>query len=403
MKHTSQIQSLWRLFRKMLWLQALFFISLISFVQAQEIIFAVPAENFGYAFNVKKLSASGANGNSALGLTETSLITGGVKLPAGPYTLFLRTFAPSGDKDGFFVEINGQRTRRTAPIGAWSCLAFPFVLLEDGEGLFSIIGQEPGVLFDDVVLVKGSLRDSGIDTTKFVSSHSGERVGIQGLTRLKMPCRLREFPLADISADAQESFEALPAQGLVGEAHLGAGYKGQGLVLEMPDGRFDWNVSALGALPAGTIAFWTRPRPAAQIWIDQGWHYFLHGQPRQPEGVRLDLSRRPDIQLQLSISTAQHTETLSLRTEHMDLQKWHHVLVSWDFRGERQYIWLLLDGQGMQAFFPRAFPPLEFRFLQFGNTPSMDNIPFLPLDGSLDEIIISCTAITEWLAQEEAQ
>lgn len=403
MKYTSQRQNLWRLFKQMLWLQALFFTCFTSFVAAQEIIFAVPAENFGYAFNVKKLSAPGANGNNALVLAETSIITGGVKLPAGAYTLFLRTFAPSGDKDGFFVEINGQRTRRTAPIGSWSCLAFPFALQKDGEAFISLIGQEPGLWLDDVVLVKGSLRDSDIDTTKLVSSHSSERVGIQGLTRLKMPCRLREFPLADINADAQESFEAEPKRGLIGEAHLGAGYKGQGLVLQMPDGRFDWNVSSLGALPAGTIAFWIRPRPAAQIWIDQGWHYLLHGQPRQPEGARLDLSRRPDIQLQLSFSTAQHIETLSLRTEHLDLQQWHHVLVSWDFRGERQYIWLLVDGQGMQAFFPRVFSPLEFRFLQFGNTPSMDNIPFLPLDGSLDEILISRTAITEWLAQEDEQ
>jgi len=386
----------------------LLLVGLPLWAQAPEVVLAVAAECYGVAAGLTTTQAPGANGGIAMALSDSSTIAGGVELQPGPYTLVLRTFAPAGDQDGFFVEIAGTRTRRTAPIGSWGTLAFPFTVAKAGQVLICIIGQEPGMLVDDVALVKGTVKDGQVDTTKLVAAGGGAKVGFEGLTRLRTACRLRDFPPKIEKPALQEDFEAGP-RGVVGEHRLAPGHTGQGLVLDMPDGRFDMDTAALGPLPVGTVEWWVRPRPAAQVWADQGWHYFLHGAPAAAGGPRLDLSRHPSTQLQLALSAGETRESLALSTGSLDLQEWHHLLVSWDLRGERQHLWLMLDGKGFQAFFPaaeggrKAFAPLQLSALQFGNTPSGDDIPLLPMDGAMDEVRVTTSSVADRLVGEGGQ
>lgn len=361
---------------------------------------AAPAEQYGQASSIARVQPEGANGGFAVALSGDSIIAGGLQLPAGPYTFILRTFAPAGDQDGLFVEINGARTRRTVPIGQWATVALPFTLDKPSQVTLTIIGQEPGLLVDDVVVVKGTHADGAVDTTKLVAAAGGEQVGLKDLQRLRTACKLAEFPSAPPARLlCREDFEKLPP-GVSGEHALAPGHAGQGLVLKMPDGRFDMALSSQ-AMPAGTVEWWVRPRPAAQIWLDQGWHYFLHAAPAA--GPRLDLSRLPATNLQLSLSAGDRNESLQIATGNLDLQEWHHLLVSWDLRGDRQYLWLLVDGNGFQSFFPKSFDAPRFSSLQFGNTPSGDNIPLLPMDGGLDEIRVSPEPVSARLAGEVAK
>ncbi len=152
-----------------------------------------------------------------------------------------------------------------------------------------------------------------------------------------------------------------------------------------------------------------QPRPAAQVWTDQGWHYFLHGAPVVAGGTRLDLSRHIASSLELALSAGETREAVTVPTGNLDLQAWHHLLVSWDLRGERQYLWLLLDGKGFQSFFPateggrKALGPLQLGALQFGNTPSGDDIPLLPMDGAVDEVRVTTTSVADRLVGEGGQ
>ena len=374
--------------------------------QAPEVVLAVAAERYGVAGGVTLTKLPGANGGLAVALSDSSTIAGGLELQPGPYTLVLRTFAPAGDQDGFFVEIAGARTRRTAPIGSWGTLAFPFTVGKPGQVLISVIGQEPGMLVDDVVIVKGTVKDGQVDTTKLVAADGGERAGFQGLTRLRTACRLRDFPPKIEQPALSQDFETAPP-GVVGEHRLAPGHAGQALILDMPDGRFDLDTAALGALPTGTVEWWVKPRPAAQVWWDQGWHYFLHGAPVEgPDTIRptrLDLSRSPSTQLQLTLAAGDVNEALALSTGNLDVNEWHHLLVSWDLRGDRQYLWLMVDGKGFQAFFPKTLNPLHLRALQFANTPSGDNIPLLPMDGAIDEVRVTTTSVADRLVGEGGQ
>lgn len=363
---------------------------------------AAPADQYGQAFSIARVQADGANGGFAVALSGDSVIAGGLQLPAGSYTFILRTFAPAGDQDGLFVEINGARTRRTVPIGQWATVALPFTLDKPGQVTLTVIGQEPGLLVDEIAVVKGTHADGAVDTTKLVAAAGGGQVGLADLQRLQTACRLATFPPAPGRVLCGEDFEKLPP-GVSGEHALAPGHAGQGLVLKMPDGRFDMALSgpAAAAMPAGTVEWWVRPRPAAQVWLDQGWHYFLHAAPAA--GPRLDLSRSPSTQLQLSLSAGDRRESLQINTGNLDLQEWHHLLVSWDLRGDRQYLWLLVDGKGFRSFFPKAFEAPRFTSLQFGNMPSSDNIPLLPMDGGLDEIRVSPEPVSARLAGEVAK
>jgi hypothetical protein len=365
-----------------------------------DVIFAVPAEQYGLASGTTPTVADGAHGGTALQMTDMSALAGAVDLQPGDYTLLVRVFAPAGDADGFFVEIGKERIRRTAPIGRWGVLAYPVTVKQPQQLGLSVIGQEPGMLVDDVVLVRGSFKDDAVDTGPLLPAAGTARVGASGLTRLMSGCRLAErVPLLRPKSIIAERFETVPA-GVTGEHHTGPGHAGQAVFLDLPDGRFDMSAAALGPMPCGTIEWWVKPRPAAQVWLDQGWHYFLHAAAsRRDAGTRFDLSRLPTTQLQLAVTQGDRRETIQLSTTAADLQQWHHLLVSWDFTEQRQTLWLMLDGVGQQLFFPKTFDTPTFSSLQFGNRPADGDMPYLPMDGGLDQIAVSRVPVTPRLAR----
>lgn len=211
-----------------------------------------------------------------------------------------------------------------------------------------------------------------------------------------VPCKLRTFPPPAAEPGniiLREDFETASAT-VTGEHRYAPGRTGQGLYLDMPDGRYELPLGQPRTMPTGTIEWWAKPRPAAQVWSDQGWHYFLHCAPPQPGGVRFDLSRSPATQLQISASCGDQKQSVWIKPGGADVQQWHHLLVSWDFSGERQSLWLLLDGAGGSVTFPRAFAPPVWSSLQFGNTPAGEDIPFLPMDGGIDDLRVSSDPVT---------
>lgn len=221
--------------------------------------------------------------------------------------------------------------------------------------------------------------------------------------------RLAQTPEAPFETQAttvyQQDFEAQPA-GASGEFHLGEGRWGQGLHMNMPDGRYDVDASELGLDATGTVEWWVRPRPAAQAWWDQAWRFFLHLRPAAPAGFQLDLWRHPRTELRLNASMGlvpfwpidEPDEHIQIRTRNLDIEQWQHLLVSWDLTGDRQRVWLLLNGEGQELSVPAGtFTPAGFASIEFGNRPSTWDLPYIPMDGAIDEIHVSNVSVAERL------
>ena len=370
-------------------------------------------ENYGQSSGLTPVELPDASGGYAMALgDESSGATGGVKLAPGQYTLLLRAWAPAGDQDGFFVEIGGSRERRVAPGPMWTVMAYNFMVEKPGVVVMSIIGQEPGLAVDQISVARGTYRTGELKMSDVPGETVAEgRVGMAELPRLKSECSLKALPDAPFRSDAStvlhESFDGA-VTGAVGDHQQVEGKFGKALYLSMPDGRFDVDASKLDIGPVGTIELWARPRPGQRLWHDQGWHYFLHCEPAGGKGFRLDLSRHPRTNLQLTAAMGgkpmdkdlDPREDLQVSTNDLDVEAWHHMLVSWDLTGERQYLWLMVDGRGAQMFFGKRFdPPARFSKIEIGNTPSGWDVPYLHIDGAIDELKISNVSVAERLAQ----
>lgn len=370
-------------------------------VPAADVLLRQEFETFGVGSGLTQQALPGASGGTAMALSAEAMVVGAWRLAAGDYTLLLRMYAPAGDQDGFFVEINGTRTRRTAPIGNLGVVAFPFRAKADEANVLQVIGQEPGLLVDQVALVRGTYNDDGVDFAALPAA-AAEGVTMADIPRLVTPARLQELPQTAFAPGAgtvyHQSFDG-PVAGMGGEHHEGEGKWGQALYLDGPDGRWDLEARALKLGPVGTIEWWVKPRPAQRLWHDQGWHYFLHGKPAAAGWLQLDLDRTPATGLRLRVSEGQATETLQLGTSSAKLDEWHHLLVSWDLTGERQFLWLLFDGVGVCSHFPRSFTSAAFESLQFCNTPAGQDMPMLPTDGGIDEVHVTSASISGRLAK----
>jgi len=381
-------------------------------VREADVVLKVEIENYGHTKGLKPVGLPDSSGGYAMvfGDERTSAM-GGVKLEPGEYSLLLRAWAPAGDQDGFFVEIDGERQRRVAPQGRWTVKAYNFKATKARVVPISIIGQEAGLAVDQLAVVRGTFKTGQLKMAQVPGETAKGKVGLEELPRLVSACALKELPKAPFKDDAntilRESFDGKVA-GAVGDHHSVDGKFGEALHLDMPDGRFDIDASDLELGPTGTIEFWIRPRPAQRLWHDQGWHYFLHCKPADGKSFQLDLSRHPRTQLQLTASRGDGPpykpddgprERVRLSTGNLDVEAWHHLLVSWDLTGEKQHLWLLIDGEGMQSFFEPAFKAAGFGKIEIGNTPSGWEVPFLSIDGAIDELKISNVSVADRLAE----
>ena len=379
-------------------------------VPPEDVMLHAALEDYGLGGGLTPVELDGASGGTAMAMAADARVSGALDLQPGSYTLLLRTWAPAGDADGFFVEIAGQRTRRTAPIGRWGVLAYPFEVAQAGLVMVEVIGQEEGMTVDRIAVVRGTHADGSVDFALLPAPAQDRAVSPDRLPLTRMPVRLAHLPDAPFVSDEttvyHQSFEEMP-EGASGEHSAGEGRWGQGLHMSMPDGRFDVDASALDLGAAGTVEWWLKPRPAARVWWDQAWRYFLHARPAQLGGFQIDLSRHPVTALRLSASQgldpygpiAGPDEKIELDTRHLDVEQWQHMLVSWDLTGERQRIWLLLNGEGWELSVPAGtFQHGPFHSIEFGNRPSDWDTPFLPMDGAIDEILVTRASVAERLA-----
>jgi len=378
-----------------------------------DVLLKVELQNYGQTSGLTPVQLPDASGAYAMALgNEATGATGGLKLDPGKYTLLVRAWAPAGDQDGFYVEIDGKRDRRVAPGTTWTVLAYNFEVEKASVVPIAIIGQEAGLAVDQIAVVKGTYETGQLKMADVPGETVAEgSVGLADLPRMTTGCSLKAVPEAPFARDANtalhQSFDGDVA-GAVGDHWEVEGKFGKALYLSVPDGRFDVDASGLGIGPAGTVEFWVRPRPGQRLWHDQGWHYFLHCKPAGGKGFQLDLSQHAITELRLTASMGGRPmdkdldprEDLQMRPDGLDVEAWHHMLVSWDLTGERQYLWLIVDGQGVQVFFEKRFDPaVKFSSIEIGNTPSGWDIPHLHIDGAIDELKISNVSVASRLAQ----
>ena len=361
----------------------------------------------------ERLSPAIYDGVTGMAFPATGLAMAGLELETGDYTLLVHCYAPAGDQDGFFVEIEGRQTRRTAPIGRWGTLAYPFTTEKAGKVGISIIGQEPGMTVDAVAVVKGTHQDNDPRFDQVPGEMKrGVEIKIEDLPRLALTVTLAEKAEGPLTADEHtvyiEHFDA-ECNGVTGDYHWGEGQFGQALYLDVPDGRFAVDASGFDLAGEGTVEWWVKPRPAQQLWSDQGWHYFLHCRAKDDKGLQLDLSRHPKSQLRLIASSSEGPyfppdkpgtrEWAEMSTSSLAFDIWHHVLVSWKIGEERTHLWVMVDGVGRQSFFPTQHSPAGFSAIEFGNTPSHWDVPYLFIDGGIDEIRIQNISVADRLAK----
>jgi hypothetical protein len=379
-------------------------------VSPEDVVMKLEIERYGVCSGLEATKVEGAAGGVAMALAKPdSGARGAVKLAPGDYTLLVRVWAPAGDQDGFYVDVRDQRDRRVPPSQrSWHTLAYSLTVREQETVPIAVVGQELGLVVDQIAIVRGTYETDDVRTVDLPGGEAEDaQVSPDDLPRLVAPARLAELPASPFAASQDtllhESFEE-PPEGVSGAHHMVEGKFGKAVHLGVPDGRFVADASKMEFGGKGTIEFWLRPRPAQRLWWDQGWHYFIHCEPAEDSGpgaLSLSLSRLPATQLQLSASVpgGDKTEAIRISTNSVDADAWHHLLVSWDMTGKRQRLWLLLDGVGQQVFFEPIFEPTAFARIEIGNTPLSSDLPFLFLDGAIDELQISKVSVADRLAE----
>ena len=58
-----------------------------------------------------------------------------------------------------------------------------------------------------------------------------------------------------------------------------------------------------------------------------------------------------------------------------------------------------MDGVGKESFFPETHRATGFTTIELANTPSEWDVPFLPMDGGIDELRIRNISVADRLAQ----
>ena len=380
-------------------------------VPADDVILYCEVEKFGLVRDLSPIELPGASGGQAMQMTRpTSGAWAVVRLEPGDYTLLLRVWAPAGDQDGFFVVIRDKRDRRVPPgQKRWHTMAYNLTVEAPEQVLLAVVAQELGFVVDQVAVVRGTF-ETDQARMEDLPGKPGEGIAPDpdALPRMETSARLASLPAPGLPpADGMvfaEDFEGEFA-GARGVWALVDGPTGKALNVGVPDGRYVVNLEALDLARTGTVEFRVKPREAQQLWWDQGWHYLLHLEPAETQdgsGVALGLYRRPDVQLRLEAKSPDGKETdgANVSTSGLDNTAWHHILVSWDLAGERQRLWLLVDGDGKQVEFQRKLAPGAFRQLEIGNSPEFSGLPYLFLDGAIDELRVSQGSVAGRLAAQ---
>ncbi|NSW56673.1 MAG: hypothetical protein HPY44_11700 [Armatimonadetes bacterium] len=379
-------------------------------VPSDDVLLYCEVEKFGLVRDLSPIEIPGASGGQAMQMTRsTSGVWAVMGFEPGEYTLLLRVWAPAGDQDGFFVDIRDKRDRRVPPTQRrWHTMAYNITVDAPEQVLLAAVAQELGFVVDQVAVVRGTFQTDQV-RMEDLPGKPGEGIAPDpdALPRMETSARLASLPVPG-TPPAQdvvfaEDFEGR-FTGAKGVTALVDGPTGKALNLGVPDGRFVVSLGALDLGPTGTVEFRVKPREAQQLWWDQGWHYLLHLEPASPDGsgVSLGLYRRPDVQLRLEAKSADEKETegANVSTSGLDNTAWHHILVSWDLTGERQRLWLLVDGDGKQVEFRRKLAPGAFRQLEIGNSPESSGLPYLFLDGAIDEVRVSKESVAGKLAAQ---
>lgn len=369
-----------------------------------DVVLVEEIENFGQTTGLDPVGMDDASGKLAMALNSPeSIAQGAVRLAAGKYTVLVSVWAPAGDQDGFYVDIRDVRDRRVPPgQRAWHTMAYSLETTAKEVVPIAVIVQEVGLRVDQIAVVKGAFKTDEIRALDVPRGKmQGVQVKLEDLPRLARRAHLASVPEAPLQLGTdtlmQRSFDT-EAEGATGAHELVEGKFGQALYLGAPDGRLVLDSSKLAFGAEGTIEFWVRPRPAQRLWWDQGWHYFLHCEPAegQPEqAVSVDISRHPSTQLRATVATrdGKAKEAASIATGETSIDDWHHLLFSWDFTGKPQYVWFLLDGVGTQVHFTPQFAPTQFGRIEIGNAPMESGLPYLPIDGAVDDVVVSSKSV----------
>ncbi len=174
----------------------------------------------------------------------------------------------------------------------------------------------------------------------------------------------------------------------------------------------------------GTVEFWAQSRAKQSIWNDGIEHWFLVLYPeRAGAGARYNMAphfivlrKTPDNQLELKIaytSAAPYSAAVRLRQDagwtirvpvaDLDPTTWHHILISWDLRGQCR-MWLLVDGKGVTADEPGfALPPNPGIAIVFGGFWGLPGDNVRTSDCNLDELRIQDCTVQARLAGAKQQ
>jgi len=375
-----------------------------------DVIVKSDIEAFGRPVDLDPIQLAGASGNFGMQLNKpTAGCWGAVKLDPGDYTLLYRVWAPAGDQDGFFVDIRAKRDRRVPPgQRRWHTMAYNFSVKAPESVPVAIIAQELGFVVDQIALVKGTYETNEVRIPDLPGDTiEGPQIRPSELPRFESSAKLAEAPAGPFAEDEgalwHEDFEG-DFEGAGGAHRVVDGEFGKALYLDVPDGRYVVDCADMDLASQGTVEFWVKPRVAQQLWWDQGWHFLIHCEPVDAEagkGVSLSLSRHPMTQLKLEAKApgGEISDGAAMSTGRVDVNTWHHVLISWDLATERQYLWLMVDGAGKQVEFNPKFTPGPFKRVEIGNSPLSSDLPYLFLDGAIDEVRISGASVADRLAK----
>ncbi len=366
-----------------------------------------------------------ATGGTAVVLSSArSLLAASVGLDAGEYTLLVSLVAPDGSHDAVYLSVPGGEVRR--PVGRFGelvTLAQQFIVGQDAGPVALAVrpdAEELGVMVDQVGLVRGTVEVT-VDLADLPDP--AEPLAVDplpgGLTAAPSGAATEDFRLAQVPQAPHErglgtqflvSFDGSPdadyARGRPGcgtasDAKLVEGRWGDALDCTAHGFRALYSMERNLAPKSGTLEFWVKSGPDANIWADDEDHYLAYLWPKQQlpreprDSVALELVKRAeDRALHLAAKGAPAPVDLALPTADLDPGTWHHVAISWDCidRGSITY-WLALDGEGRHVTISSEWRTQPFFALQLANAPWLGHYSrageSAELGGYIDDLHIS--------------